>query len=231
MIPIETLNLVTRIVTHASCADGVASALILRDVLPGREIVFLQHGSHEARTLAATPGTLFCDFVPPCDRIAEFVAAGAIVLDHHRGACDIVEAFGPLGVFADEATEPGVSGAVLAFREVWEPRYQAERQMFRHEGMIRKFAMLAGIRDTWQRNHQDWQDACAQAAELTFFPFEHWETLHHAAVSCPGDVGSTLLTKRDEDVTRALSQADRFTSRKQTSSSASDSPSTRTVQA
>jgi oligoribonuclease NrnB/cAMP/cGMP phosphodiesterase (DHH superfamily) len=89
----------------------------------------------------------------------------AIVLDHHKGAEEIVRSFGELGVFADEKLEPGVSGAVLAFREVWEPiraygfaeyvplgtLLSAEVQdKWGFPMFVRDFAECVGARDTWQ---------------------------------------------------------------------------------
>jgi len=148
MIPKSKLEAVTTIVTHKDCPDGVASALILRDALPDRRIVFLAHGSAELRDFPAEHGQLWCDIVPPRERVKEFVDAGAIVLDHHRGARDIVEAVAENGVFADEEAEPGVSGALLAYREV-------SVALGRADARLESFAKLAGVRDTWQRDHED----------------------------------------------------------------------------
>ncbi len=120
MIDVEKLSAVRRVIVHANCADGMASAMILHDALPDAEVVFLQHGTAEFLSLPATTGMLFCDISPPADRVAEFVGVGAIVLDHHKTVRDVVEAFGDCGVFADETKEPGVSGALLAYREVWD---------------------------------------------------------------------------------------------------------------
>lgn len=120
-IELSKLQAVKTIVTHDNCADGLASAMILRDVLPKAQLLFLQYNSPDHLNLEATEGMLFCDFSPPAGRVEEFTKAGAVVLDHHKGAKDIVAAFGEFGVFADEKDDPGVSGAVLAFREVWLP--------------------------------------------------------------------------------------------------------------
>ena len=106
---------------------------------------------------AATPGSYAYSNVV-------YMIAGAIVLDHHKSTKHIVLEFGENGVYADEKTEPGVSGAVLAFREVWKP-IEAEAAKdtdvvsVTHE-YIRNFARLAGIRWAVPRSrsvrHRDW---------------------------------------------------------------------------
>ena len=167
MIPIEKLRSLRILLTHGypdnPCPDGLASALIVRDALPLIEVRFLVHGTRELEELVPEPGMLFCDIVPPAARAAEFVAAGAIVLDHHVAARSVVEMFGELGVYADACSEPGVSGAVLAFREIWLPVKNAEVAHLRRgvpwqdilqaqhldaRNRISRFAMLTGIRDT-----------------------------------------------------------------------------------
>lgn len=213
MISPARLAAVRTIVTHADCADGVASALILRDALPGRPIVFLHYGSPAARDLPADPGMLFCDFSPPAERVREFVDAGAIVLDHHRTARAVVEAFGDDGVFGDESAEPGVCGAVLAFRHVWTPERSAHAPVRR----IEVFAELAGIRDTWQRAHPQWENACAQSAALSFVPFDLLDrTLGEYTREWDdelGRLGRIVLRKKMADVSRSVDSSLRFTTR------------------
>ncbi|HZL96812.1 MAG TPA: hypothetical protein VFB99_24365 [Vicinamibacterales bacterium] len=60
----DLLRQVTRIVTHADCADGIASAMLLHDALPEATVEFVQYNTPEWRDLAATPGMLFCDMIP-----------------------------------------------------------------------------------------------------------------------------------------------------------------------
>jgi hypothetical protein len=184
------LERVRKIVSHDGCPDGIASALILQDVLPEAEVAFFEHNTPELEGLAAEPGMLFCDIAPPRDRASEFVDAGAIVLDHHRAAKDVVTSFGDRGVFADEAAEPGVSGALLAYREVWR-RFHDE-----DDPDILRFATLAGIRDTWQRDSPDWDRACEQSTTLTFFGFDAIDG--PALPDAQLDVGRRLLAKRAE---------------------------------
>jgi len=165
----EQLMAVKTIITHADCADGMASAMILKHALPRAEVQFVQYGSSREK-VEPGPGQLWCDMSPPEARAEEFVAAGAIVLDHHKTAKAVVERFGELGVFADENEEPGVSGALLAFRHVWDPmRVRSPRSP-----LVEDFALLAGTRDTWQRNVASWEDACAQGEVLTFYDSSYW---------------------------------------------------------
>lgn len=121
MLPIDKLQAIKTVVSHENCADGLASAMIIKDVLPDAKVLFFQYGSPDLAALPAEAGMIFCDFSPPANRAQEFVDAGAIVLDHHKTAKDVVALFGALGVYADEKADPGVSGAVLAYREVWLP--------------------------------------------------------------------------------------------------------------
>jgi len=159
-IPLEALDRVEKVITHAGCPDGIASAMLLRRALPEVPIEFVYHGTpeHRQRPCAA----LFCDFSPPAENAQEWVDAGAIVLDHHATARSVVELFRDRGVYADEVSDPGYSGAMLALALMeWRGFYSLQS---------REFARLAGIRDTWQKDHRDFERACWQASALTFFP-------------------------------------------------------------
>jgi hypothetical protein len=160
---------VTKLVTHDHCADGLASAMIVRDALPHAEVVFAQYNTPSLEDLPATPGLLFCDITPPRARAAEFVAAGAIVLDHHAHARDIVELFGERGHFADELEWPGVSGACLAYQAIWLEFHPQDRR-----NTVREFARLVGIRDTWQKESPDWDHANDLHAALMGLPRDYW---------------------------------------------------------
>lgn len=160
-IPEDAFAYLEKAIVHASCPDGIASAMLIRHFSPQLPIEFVQHGTpeHHQRPCRA----LFCDFSPPAERAEEWADAGAIVLDHHATAKPVVELFGDRGVFADEKEHPGVSGAALA--------YMLSGPMFRtRDGQ--RFAELVGIRDTWQRSHPDWDVACHVASALTFYPVE-----------------------------------------------------------
>lgn len=203
-IPIDALRAVNTIVTHANCPDGIASAMILHNALPHARIVFARHGAPETVGMAAEPGMLFCDFSPPASRVQEFVDAGAIVLDHHRTARDVVAAFGPLGVFGDEVDDPGVCGAVLAFREVWHPLRFGSHVSAHKVAAVQDFAALAGVRDTWQRHDPRWEEACAQAAALTFWPVDGLLDAHVEDWPARLAIGPALQSRRAESVTRAI---------------------------
>ncbi len=228
----ETLAGVKKAIVHANCPDGLASALILKSALHPRplEVVFVRYNSPEHLTMPAEDGLLFCDFSPPEERAAEFVAAGAIVLDHHKTARPVVELFGDRGIFGDEQTDPGVCGAYLAFVHVWQPMMgdpatwpknvqgmQALREL--HEE-LHAFAILAGIRDTWQRHHPLWEEACAQALGLMFHPRDTWlnELVHnpHGWRAMAQGVGKVLRAKEAEKVAMVIREGYRFTSEKDT---------------
>jgi hypothetical protein len=192
------LHDVRTIVTHDNCSDGLASALLLKAALPEARILFVQYGTPALVELAAEPGMLFCDMSPPAARVNEFIDAGAIVLDHHATARGVVEAFGARGVFGDENTEPGVSGAVLALRAVGADTFGPA---------ARELATLAGIRDTWQRSSPRWTEACAQHEALMFWPRAKWLEAPIDAWSRLLDIGPTLIDRRAESVRRALDRA------------------------
>jgi hypothetical protein len=209
MLDIDYLLRVRTLVTHEGCADGIASAIILHDALPSARIEFVQYNTAAHRDLRAEPGMLFCDMMPPEARVKEFVGAGAIVLDHHRGAREIVEAFGERGVFADEEREPSVSGATLAFREVWYRVAATQRQPSDYYALF-DFAKLAGIRDTWQRNDPRWREACAQAAALRFWPPEMLIGAPIDALAARLEIGDVLLQRDAERDERSIAEAYRF---------------------
>lgn len=213
----EALKDVRKIVTHENCADGTVSGMILRDALPNTEVVFLQHGTEPYLNLPVEDGLLFCDIVPPPARADEFVQAGALVLDHHKTARSVVAKFGPNGVFSDEAKEPGVSGAMLAYREVWEPL----RGDSAHAEFVRNLATLTGIRDTWQNQDARWKEACEQASLIHFQANTEW--LRYSLKELAGTWGSSfewigriLVDKHQRGVKKSVQRAGRFTSPKGT---------------
>ncbi len=192
------LSQVNTIVTHADCPDGIASAMILaRAFEPGviKDVIFAQYNTPSYNALEAKPGVIFCDITPARERVAEFIAAGAIVLDHHKHARDIVEAFGELGAFAHEDSDPGVSGALLAY-QVWQSMRGSARTRDEIDATFH-LAYLAGIRDTWQRDSEAWDEACAQAEALTFYgPNRFLDSDRAWLTSGERDLGMLLLKKR-----------------------------------
>jgi len=213
----DKLNAVKIVVSHASCADGLASAIFCKNALPHVEVRFIQYDTPEHLELEPEPGMLFCDFSPHPSRYKEFIEAGALILDHHKTAQPIVEAFGENGVFGDELFQPGVCGAVLAFHEVWLPlqdnRYECS--------LARELAYLTGIRDTWQRQSPDWKKACILSETLRFFPEEGWLTIAGSKPIFSREfcdwwdyrraVGQILVERLERDVEKAVEGAHRFT--------------------
>ena len=225
-LDIDKLKAVKTIICHGgNCPDGVASAILLHDVLPDAELKFVQYGTEEQKALRATSGMLFADFSPHAETFQKFVDAGAIVLDHHKGAKDITAAFGSNGCFGDETTEPGVCGAVLAFRHVWSPiKYnQSGGVDDREVRAAEDFATLAGIRDTWQNKSPRWLEACIQAEMLRFYPIEHWLKFARPfdpAIKSTWDerrqIATILVEKHAKTIEKVLEKSWRFTSAKGT---------------
>jgi oligoribonuclease NrnB/cAMP/cGMP phosphodiesterase (DHH superfamily) len=223
MITVEKLRAVKKIVSHKDCADGIASVMILKDVLPEAEVIFAHYNSPEQKNLVAEPGMLFCDFSPTRERVKEFVEVGALCLDHHKFARDVVEAFGENGVFADEKTEPGVCGAVLAYRHVWQPVDAA-----RHSGpmtspdaeegvVMGQLSALAGVRDTWQKDDPRWTVACHQAEALRFWPLSYLigkDPLEWAKLIQP--IGRVLFEKNLDYAKHLAETAYRFVTKRGT---------------
>lgn len=190
---------VKTIVVHGDCPDGLASAMVLHDVLPDAEVRFMRHGNADYENMPADPGLLFCDIIPPIKRVQEFVDAGAIVLDHHKGVRAAVELFGERGVFGDEKTQPGVSGAVLAFHEVWKELESASKTKTE---TIDEFVALIGIVDTWQKKDSRWNEARACSSALSAFSTDYW--MEHCPYPTSGEIkmGENLIEKHDERVRR-----------------------------
>lgn len=186
MIDQKELEAVRVIVTHDNCSDGLAAALICRDVLHDAKILWAFHSKPSHNDIEAVPNMLFVDIAPPPGREQEFLDAGAIVLDHHKGAEAVVQKFvdAGQGVFADEKLQPGVSGAVLAFLHVYLGlQYDART----HQQHVWDLAKLIGIRDTWQKDHEEWELAQAAHCALMAFPRERWLRGGHACLT-PDDM-------------------------------------------
>jgi len=192
MMKLKDLKNINRIIVHGNCPDGMSSAILLYDALK-IEPEFHLHNLKSFQNLKITPNTLFCDICPPEHLVDKFVAAGGIVLDHHKGVESSVKKFGSRGVFADEKKEPGISGAYLAYREVYVPKTK-NRTNDPFTNNAEHFARLAGIRDTWQKDNKDWEVACHQAAGLTFYPWKYWKN----EVDRSGRDGDRYFAFRDE---------------------------------
>jgi len=205
------LREVRTIVTHDECADGAASAILLHDALPDCDVMFADYG-RDADSLPVREGMLFCDFSPPAARAQEYIEAGAFVLDHHRTAREVVSRFGDRGVYADEDESPGVSGALLAFREVWLPL----RSESADRDFAEWFARAAGARDTWQTSSSIWRDGCVQQATLATFAQEYWleiplATLAREWTTRYAPIGDAVLARKRVRVLDSITHAHRFT--------------------
>jgi oligoribonuclease NrnB/cAMP/cGMP phosphodiesterase (DHH superfamily) len=214
MIAPAALQAVRTVISHDNCADGLVSALLLRDALLSAEIRFVQYGTEAHKALAPSVGMLFCDFSPPAESTEAFARAGTIVLDHHRTAKPIVLAMGERGVFADEATEPGVSGALLALRHVWLP-LRGESAGAATRAFAEHFATVAGVRDTWQTASPLWREAQVQSELLYTLPRAWWMArslaqLESSWTDALVQMGEALLVKREERVKKAIAQGARF---------------------
>jgi hypothetical protein len=214
---LDAVRNVRTIVSHDHCADGLASALLAVDALPSAKVIFLDYRTEEHRSLEPTTGMMFCDFSPHPERASDFAEVGTIVLDHHRTAAAIVRLMGARGVFADEATEPGVSGAVLVYRNVWHPLKGGSPI----EPFAERFAADAGIYDTWQTSDPRWRDAAVQARLLQLLPRDFWLEKGIDWLARRWDtqlrwLGEAVLAGDEERVRRVAESAYRFTTRKGT---------------
>lgn len=210
MIPLDKLRALKHGIFHSSCPDGTASALILKDAIPDLRVSFVKYGTEEHRNFPAEPGQVWCDFSPPKERAAEFVAAGALVLDHHTR--DVVEPYGELGVFGEN--ERLECGAMLAFKQVWLPLHGFTSSNIADH--IFNFAELVAVRDTWKRDDSRFQEALGQGEVLLF-----WGDKARLAAFLNGDeetiaLGEHLLAKKLEAARTAIAESCRFTSGKGT---------------
>ncbi len=228
MISIDKLKNVKRLVTHANCPDGIASALIVKDALPDVEVLFVKHGTEQHRTLEPRPGDLFCDFSPHIPEkeklldghaLATWVGAGVIVLDHHPTQRNITDnfAFNGLGVFGENVN--GECGAWLAFAHVWRPLREfddAGKPRFAETNAVQEFAELAGVRDTWKKDDPRWRQACEQAEALTFWGFDELKKSGLANLTALDGLGRHLFDKKLESARNAISESHVFTTPKGT---------------
>ncbi len=255
MIPIEKLKAVKTIIVHDNCSDGLMSAILLRDAYSqvglNPELKFIQYGTDAYKTLEPTPDLMFCDFspfvpevevegrkVPDPAKLKPWADSGTIILDHHKGAKAVVMGLGENGVFGDEVAHPGVSGAMLAYREVWLPFYASDsRHAIEGAQAIQEFheetiadpesevfhafdlATVAGIRDTWLNHHARWRESCILNEVLRFYPNEEW--LGKVLPFHPGNrgfwterlkLGDLLWTKHEKGIAKCIEKSWRFTS-------------------
>jgi oligoribonuclease NrnB/cAMP/cGMP phosphodiesterase (DHH superfamily) len=206
MILVEDLEKIRTVITHDNCHDGIASAMIAKEALPKVKVRFVKYNSEEHETLEAEEGMLFCDFSPHLTRTKDFVDVGAIVLDHH--AREVVEPFGDKGIFADKDVEPGVSGATLTYRHVFQPLHGDDQ-------LIEKFAHICGIYDTWQTKSPLWETSREYHDALMFYPRDTWFPDQVFPIAYKDqthwfgrlEIGKILIQKTNEKVKKLLSGA------------------------
>ena len=211
MINLDKIKSVNKIYVHENCSDGKASAMILNQCLPGREIIECSYNTKLHLEMPTEPGVLFCDFSPHKSRVDDFLNAGAIVLDHHKTTKEEVLRFqdAGLGAFGDEQTQPGVCGAVLAYNFIYE-------NVNSTNDVIKTFAELAGIRDTWVKESVHWQKACEQASALFFYDLKDllnfqpnkWEDIF--------TLGEILFKKQIDSASQALNNSYSLTTKRGT---------------
>lgn len=216
---VEQLRNIKVVISHGNnCPDGIASAMIVADAYGGSrpEIRFIDHGSEDKENLQPVPGMLFVDFSPLPEKAQPFIDAGALCLDHHAKGSS-VQAFvaAGLGVFGDEKTDIGVCGAVLAYEHVWKPLRQDAASPGEAEA-VRDFALLSGVRDTWQKKSPDWTIACKLAEALRFWPSEALLSLGASEWGAKLDLGELLWSRKLKTVAKIAEKAYHWTSPKGT---------------
>jgi len=175
-IPLDLLKQVKHVYYHANCGDGIASAVIVHQALPGVSFRALDYNDKDFATLEPKPNSLFVD-ISPRDNADAWKAFDPIVLDHHSSNKENVESF-PYGIYGDNSL---YSGAMLAYEYVYMPAITPvsfvkeipkrdgstimgvelaaldtyhERLRYTH-----RFAELTWIVDTWQQQHPDIKEA------------------------------------------------------------------------
>lgn len=189
MVSIQALLKVSTVYVHKDCGDGLAAAMIIQDAyrMAGKTVVikFVAHNTKAqdgyVTDICGDPTcefALYCDITPSRDSVQTYGAPdNVIVLDHHLEQKDVTESF-KHHVFAHEEKEPGVSGAVLAFREVWEPinkHVGAEDFLFGNRVQFtRAFATDVGARDTGQKKNPRFMRGQWTNAMLMSKPPAYW---------------------------------------------------------
>lgn len=167
-----------RIITHINCGDAILATAIACDASRRVPVVPVQYDSPEHVELVPEPGDLFLDMTPwhekvkgvPTEagraQIRRWVDAGAWVIDHHLGAEHVVAMFGERGIYS---AEPGVSAATLAYRHLM---YAPEHGELAHEEIPKRLSEIVGRRDTWDRDHPDFEAGSAAVAALHLYGFQ-----------------------------------------------------------
>lgn len=201
-------------VTHKNCADGNMSA-ILHSTFDHRgftpHIERVHYNTEELTNLINTTDEkfVFVDMTPPRDQIERYRTRGTVVIDHHVGAKDIVEAFGELGLYS---AEPGDSGAYLYAKLLVDVGNSGDMSLTRRNlPGFQALASIIGIRDTWAKEGMSdgqW-DAIGDVSEAIKFitPEPRQYTLDELTDIC-GVIGKALHSKRIESTADLLKKMD-----------------------
>lgn len=161
---------VSRLITHASCPDGVASAWMFVAEYPEVDILWAHYD--DLPNIEPHAGDVYCDITPHESMVDRALEVGAVVLDHHPTQRHITERFEAAGRghYADNRAPEGagVSGAVLAYWYVFGHGEEGPlRATLPHVSRadLAQLASLAGIRDTWMTGSPLWDKSrlCAAA--------------------------------------------------------------------
>lgn len=202
----KDLREIKTLVTHQYCHDGVASALLVKDVVPNIEVIWLTPGSLEHKTLSPRPNCLWCDIVPHPSSAEDWVAVEPIVLDHHVGNASTTALFGDNSVFL---SQDGVCGATLAFQYVWKHLADEGKRANQREREIEGLIKLVGIKDTNLTSDKGWKDSSYLQQALTFYNFEELSK-GFPSIYEEMKVGKLLLEKETESVKKAVAESYRF---------------------
>lgn len=191
------------VVTHGRCSDGDTAAYLCRLSLPSH-VRYLPLVHSEVAKLEPEPGMMFIDITPE-HRTEEFAKAGAVVLDHHKGVEHLVRIFGSRGVFADRYHHPGISGAVLAHKVVYQDSWWNRSILNPDRTAARELAELVGIVDTWVKDDPRFTIGEAVITGIgVMYPRLRTTISPRKLLSDLLEIGTPLLESRQQRVTEAL---------------------------
>lgn len=183
----------TKLVTHANCADGLASALLARAVNPQIEVVFVNYGDPSHMVLAPSPEILWVDMTPARGNLPESGELPGACIDHHKTQRETCERFQE-HQYGEEA--PGVSGASL-FLELLLGTYPALLS-----SDLYWLVSITTIYDSWDRESPDWHDAVSLTRALLFWG---WEELSSQGLPLPHQLlwlGERLQSQQEDQTLR-----------------------------
>lgn len=199
MLNLDHLMKVEEIITHKSCSDGTAAAMIASNVFSALgmkfTVRFLQYGE-EHENLEPHEHQLFLDITPPISRWEEWKKYNPIILDHHISAYEVTRDLG--GIYGDGDE----SGATLAFKFIMKAVSDWSEEVKFSQPLITSnnwgwFASLIAMHDTWSK-HPDILLAHGMSKGLGFYdPYSAIEMARNDEVdfSKIQDIGDSLYSK------------------------------------